>query len=439
MAGKVSSPGPVELIERYSVLVKDPVERLKYLRLCWRVMAEPEERAARGRGPRRWRWRALTLESLWLASPGGVVGLGRVDLLVLWVYRHRRKLHAGLGATVVCTLLVSLAGKQGVEFSPRPVPGPAPARQATAPGLRPGPVPEVWMVETNALSELYSNGLRVLNDFLSPQGPQGRERGPRPVGIVYHTTESDLAPLESRHRQRIRQQGRDLLAYVRRERLYHFVIDRFGRVYRIVAEGENASHAGHSIWAEGQEVYFNLNHGFLGVALEARTATREASGGTSDITPSQLYGARLLTQMLRGRLGIADGNCVSHDLVSVNPERMLIGHHTDWAGGFPYRALDLSNKYERPLPSITKFGFRYDAAFVRDVGGKLWPGISLAEEQVRRRAAEAGLPVSRYRFRLQEGYRQRVHRLRAAGAQGQTEAAFGNLLGKRDSPAGDRE
>ena len=37
--------------------------------------------------------------------------------------------------------------------------------------------------------------------------------------------------------------GESLLEYVRRGRAYHYLIDRFGRVYRVVAESDAANHA----------------------------------------------------------------------------------------------------------------------------------------------------------------------------------------------------
>ena len=45
-------------------------------------------------------------------------------------------------------------------------------------------------------------------------------------------------------------QHQRLLRYVQQNRLYHYVIDRFGRVYRVVAEESKANHAGHSVWAQ---------------------------------------------------------------------------------------------------------------------------------------------------------------------------------------------
>ncbi len=61
-------------------------------------------------------------------------------------------------------------------------------------------------------------------------------------------------------------------------------------------------------------------------------------------------------------------------------------HHLDWAHGFPFAALGLSDKYDVPLPSIVGFGFGYDEHMVESTKGELWPGVKHAE----REAAHAG-------------------------------------------------
>ena len=50
-------------------------------------------------------------------------------------------------------------------------------------------------------------------------------------------------------------------------RCYHFVIDRFGQVFRVVRESDVANHAGNSVWADDKSVYVNLNSSFLGIAF----------------------------------------------------------------------------------------------------------------------------------------------------------------------------
>ena len=83
--------------------------------------------------------------------------------------------------------------------------------------------------------------------------------GTEPAGIVFHTTESHLAPSEEDQNQMLRSAGEGLLEYVRRRRAYHFVIHRFGRVFRIVRESDPANEAGNSVWVDQDWVYVNLN------------------------------------------------------------------------------------------------------------------------------------------------------------------------------------
>src|SRR5205085_5091617 len=92
-----------------------------------------------------------------------------------------------------------------------------------------------------------------------------------PVGIVFHTTESHLVPFEEDENRRLKQLGRNLLDVIRRQRSYHYVIDRFGRVFRVVEESDAANHAGFSIWADAAGIYVNLNDSFLGVSFEGQT------------------------------------------------------------------------------------------------------------------------------------------------------------------------
>lgn len=387
---------PVDLVERYGALIRNPVEQLRFIRLCGERRVWP-----------RWMVRAAALEALAVASAHAVRGLSGWESAVLQAYGSRR---AGVAVVVIATVSLS-----GFWLARRTQPRHRAAAAVFAPPVReearPSPLEPVWLVESGN-AELYSNGLRVLNDFAGHTGPRSYavswvndarriEWRQHPAGIVYHTTESELPALEPRQRGQIQRRELGLLGYVQQNGLYHFVIDRFGRVFRVVPESEYANHAGHSVWVWNGEVYLNLNHAFLGVAFEGRT------GQPAGVTTAQWHSAGLVTQMLRSRYSIVEGNCVSHDLVSVNPDRMLLGHHTDWAGGFPYAALGLPDQYQRPAPAVAWFGFRYDAAFVAAMGGKVWPGIRLAEEQLEREAARRGLSPAHYRRQLAQDYRRR--------------------------------
>lgn len=392
-----------ELIDRHGALVTDPIERYRFVQSCWKTFQTRRELRP-----------VDVLECLWRSSARAVRKLGVWDWAVLLGWRNRRR--AGVAAIVALALT-----QTGAPLLLQPVWGRGshnPVEVANLPFPQEGSR-QVWMVELGAGGELYSNGLRVFDEFLASTG----EPLSRPAGIVYHTTESDLLPLEPVHRDRLRQRGRNLLSYVRRRGLYHFVIDRFGRVWRIVPENQAAHHAGHSIWADAGRVYLNLNQSFLGVAFEARTGTGPEAG----VTAAQVYSARLLTQMLRGAWDIAEANCVSHELVSVNPLQMLIGYHTDWAGSFPYDQLGLGNQYERPLPSVAEFGFGYDDAFVAAVGGRLWPGIRLAQAGLERQAAAQGISLERCRRELKQRYQHVARETRAPSfARKGAEHAAGN-------------
>ena len=69
-----------------------------------------------------------------------------------------------------------------------------------------------------------------------------------------------------------------------------------------------------------------------------------AEGG-EQLTEAQVLAGRLLTQVLRSRYRIDDANCTAHGLVSVNPSSGRIAFHHDWARGFPFEAMGLSDKY----------------------------------------------------------------------------------------------
>ena len=152
-------------------------------------------------------------------------------------------------------------------------------------------VAPVWQVENAGDSEVYSNGLRVDTRFTVLNHPRlylafprdgNHSSGPiprsQPVGIVYHTTESQQAPFVAQDNRVLMRLGESLLEYVRREHAYHYLIDRFGRVYRVVAESDAANHAGYSVWADDKWLYVNLNDSFFGVSFEAQSHPEPGRG-----------------------------------------------------------------------------------------------------------------------------------------------------------------
>lgn len=365
-------------IERRARKISDPIERLRYLR------AVPASVPAR---------RAF-VNSRWASS------------LVL--------------AIIIAFLSTHDAqSRQPVRIA-TPAPAPiqyAPVRPQTTDA--PADTPIVWPVEQTSQYDLYSNGLRIENKLEISSRPRsysliGRDSGnagpkrAQPAGIVFHMTESPQASFEPGQRSALKRIGEGLLIYVRNKRAYHFVIDRFGRVHRIVVESDVANHAGNSVWADSQGLYLNLNDSFIGVAFEARTQADQPP-----VNDPQLHAARLLTEMLRGKYNLPAGNCVTHAQVSVNPDNMRIGWHTDWGNTFAFTELGLPDNYEIPVPALYMFGFEYDEAYWNSTGPGLRKGLFLAEQRMRAGAADRGLTTAEYRKTLQQRYksaRSALHR-----------------------------
>jgi len=358
-------------VSRIAGFIGDPVLRLRYLQAVAPNPLIP--RSLTGRRLRRW---------------------------ILW-------------SGILAALLVPFLMKLAVGRPNPPLPHVRPAVSRPAPFGPATSITPVWQVERTGDSEVYSNGLRIDTRYVIanqarsylvfPQDTM-HNRGPfartQPAGIVYHTTESCQAPFEAQDTPVLKRLGESVLAYVRRKRAYHYVIDRFGRVFALVAEPDVAFHAGHSVWAGDGWLYLDLNSAFLGVAFEAQTGEPQSA-----LSPAQVRAGAMLTEMLRSRYQIPAGNCVTHAQVSVNPSRMLIGYHTDWSAGFPFAALGLPDNYQRPLPALWAFGFNYDPYWFRRAGNSLSAGVELAEQELARRAAAAHLRPEAYRKTLQKQYR----------------------------------
>ncbi len=339
-----------------------------------------------------------------------------------------------LRISLLSAILLMLLAPLGAVKDKAAEQNPGPALEM---GLRGAAVPapvEVWMVEQHPGHELYSNGLRVEREFETAHEPRQyevyargqEERGAvevrsTPAGIVFHSTESATAEFRADQATRLKLLGKYLLHYVRGERAYHYVIDRFGRVWRIVRESDAANHAGHSVWADDRWTYVNLNSSFLGVSLEGQSA--DLSGGREPITRGQLHALRLLTEMLRSRYAIPAGNCVTHAQVSVNPSNREAGYHYDWATGFPFAALGLPDNYEAPLPSLWLFGFTWDPSLVNLTGAPFWKGLVLGQDQLRQSAAARGMTVEQYRSARGRVYRQILAELKAKAERQQALSA----------------
>ena len=274
-----------------------------------------------------------------------------------------------------------------------------------------------WVVEQTDRHTLYSNGLAVKRDH-ETQGVPRRFRVYRrdtlqrldelftaPVGIVFHTTESQILPMEPARNGALLRSREDVLDHARNGRLYNYLIDRFGQVSAIVPEGQTALHAGHSIWASGGQVWVDLNESFLGVSFEAESAEPFLP------TTAQVHAGKLLTDVLRSRYAIPEANCVTHAQVSVNPDNMRIGYHTDWGSAFPFRELGLTGGYELPVAAVTIFGFTHDDIFLQAIGNRPWPGLVAADQEIASQASRLGLIPQEFSTQLQQRYTTlRTHR-----------------------------
>ena len=287
---------------------------------------------------------------------------------------------------------------------------------------------EIWLVERKDDYEVYSNGLRIETGSATANEPrrpliivsQGRTvvaGQSQPAGIVYHTTESQMAPFESGHNKRLQILGHALLGYLRSRHSYHYLIDRFGRVHRVVNEADAAWHAGASVWDDDAKIYLNLNHSFLGVAFELETRPGDQTPNT--VTPAQVHAAKTLTALLRNRYRIRASNCVTHAQVSVNPDSFRIGKHTDWAASFPFAEVGLPDNYLRPPACIYEFGFWYDQDYLDSTGGRMWHGLALAQERARQQATAGGLAISGWQRLMQKRFRDLTAAIRTAdGSEG---------------------
>ena len=420
-----------KLVDRYSRYIESPVLRLKFLNSVLNV--------EHPRNP----WKRLPLvgslpdRAVIIVELSKVLPLGQpaplgVRLASL-MYRVRYALYAlcvgvvifaGAGlvyavSRIVSSLSVSTEARDinaktqsASEASNR---GEAVAAIASGAGLT---LDKVWLAEQGDGYEFYSNGARVLTEFetkgsgrsfyrfelgaLEDQ-PKQDEILSNPVGIVYHVSESDLLPFADKYNSSLKNVSRELLEYARAHKLYNYVIDRFGRTYRIVRDEFAASHAGNSVWSDGRSVYVNLSASFVGICFEGRGAAMGAEG----INEAQIYAARVLTAVLRSRYGIDDANCVTHGLVSVNPSNRLMGYHTDWVSEFPFEALGLSDKYQSELVAISRLGFGYDHAYVAAAGAK-WPGLEKADAALRDEAAKNSVSVEKERQSLSRLF-ARIH------------------------------
>jgi hypothetical protein len=397
-------PDPIAQLEDQCRTIRDPVEKLRYVRRSLERYESMDERfQAVPLAPVRWAlYRMSRLDrarSLFSPNPNGALNAPpprrpavapRVRKAANWA--------AGLMVVAAGLALASYPRSQPTDTEPPARPPVAEHLPATQAGL---PPQGVWLVDSGEDFELYSNGLRIDTTYAIAGEPRryrvftadigmGSEVFDRPIGLVYHTSESDIWPLEESFNEKLRDSSQNLLRYLRRRQVYHYLIDRFGQAFRVVEETDRAHHAGMSIWRSGERIWLNLNGPTIGISFE----TRWEGGRALPITQAQLESGRRLTDYLRDKWAIAGDMCVTHGLISVNARRHLIGHHVDWARGFPFAAYGLPDLYRRTAPAVELFGFSYDQQFLEVMGGEAWPGVREAEARLETEALATGRSIA---------------------------------------------
>jgi hypothetical protein len=399
----------VETLEMRSRAIRDPVAKLRYIRnsLARYEQADRAVKVVPWSPLRRLLYRLLSAAGL--REMMRARGLSLPDSIEAGARRDIRLARLALAAGLFAVIGGLAAGGYALSraTSPPPVASVAAKLSPVAeplPALPKGVTPAaVWTVETGESWEQYSNGLRIDTSYAVASDPRryrvfdaGRgmldETFDKPVGILFHTSESDIWPLDEAYNENLRKSSHDLLKYLNRNKVYHYLIDRFGRVFRVVGEEGKANHAGQAVWTRDNLVYMSLNHSFLGLCFE----TRWEGGRALPITQAQLAAGRNLTELLRQRYDITADMCVGHGLASVNAKKHLIGHHVDWARGFPFEAFGLPNQYARVAPSVAIFGFTYDDEFLKKMN-EPWPGVQEAERVLTAAATDQGKTIEEIR------------------------------------------
>ena len=402
-------------VEGLSVGIKDPVERLRFLRSSTKSVRQLEEKIPRlptSVRPLLYRylgWRGLTMIRGDRAAIVRRLARGKIAALQLGLVLAASGLLLGAsyGTMRLASTLSHRSEGSGGAAPIAPLAPSPPTRDADPETQH---VDSIWLVEKDHEHELFSNGLRI--DTSQRAHGTNRAYAPideatgtvlpvtsEPVGIVFHTTESDIISLEPENNALLLRNSKNLVAYVKRHEFYHYLIDRFGRVYQILDDTSRANHAGHSVWAEAGRVYMNLNHAFFGVSFESRFAP----SGPLPLTEAQLQSGRLLTEYLIRSYRLDPRLCVGHGMVSINPATRKIGHHVDWARNFPFKAFGLPNTYEVEPASVRLFGFGYDDDLAKAIG-EPWPGVFKAEARLAKDAVKAGQTPEAFRLSLRQRF-----------------------------------
>ncbi|MEO5761533.1 MAG: peptidoglycan recognition family protein, partial [Vicinamibacteria bacterium] len=420
------SPEFARAVEGLTEKIQDPIDRLRFLRDSVKAIHQIEDQlpkvpaAARSLVYKYIGWRGLTMLTGDKAQSVRCIARRKIAALQLGIVAVGASLLLGASygtlrlATSMTKTMPAVEARvaPSLEIPLVTVPQPAPmivpviAREHDSPQVQTQHPHSIWMVEHDKDHELYSNGLRIdttqrvkgsKRTYAPIEEATGRllPQASDPIGIVFHTTESDILSLEPENNASLLRNSKNLVAFIKRHEFYHYLIDRFGRVYQILNDDSRANHAGFAVWANAGKVYMNLNHAFFGVSFESRFAPE----GPLPLTEAQLQSGRLLTERLLQAYDIDPRLCVGHGMVSINPKTRKIGHHVDWAKNFPFKTFGLPNAYDVEPASVRLFGFGYDADLAKAIGAP-WPGVVKAEAELERDAMKSGQSTSDLRLSL---------------------------------------
>jgi len=221
---KLPNRAAAHTIADHGARISDPVERLRYVHACT-IVAEQNSWFLRlrpiGSAIFRFLWLGARFRG-WQAKPRRAPWSERhVFRLLRWrltVIRHRR-LTSALSGVLVCAVAVVIwvwfGGREPARVMEA---APLTESERAEVGAPHGPPAEIWLVESSDSADLYSNGLQVDNRYRPHTGPrdyavlprdgevepEALEWRERPVGLVLHTTESDLAPFAKAYNHHIR-------------------------------------------------------------------------------------------------------------------------------------------------------------------------------------------------------------------------------------------
>jgi len=315
------SPEFARSVEGLTRDIKDPVERLRFLRNSTKTIRQLEDQIprvpplARPLVYKYLGWRGLTM--LKGDKAAGIRRSARGKIAALQVGIVLAGAGLLLGASYGTIRLAASLGRKTPTVEARvPAEIPVAALPLSTPPSEPAPLTQhpnsIWLVEQGRDYELYSNGLRIDTS----QRTKGTKRSyalideasghvlplaSEPVGIVFHTTESDILSLEPENNASLLRNSKNLVAYIKRHEFYHYLVDRFGRVYQILNDDSRANHAGFAVWANAGRVYMNLNHAFFGVSFESRFAP-EGPLPLAILEAPAVPGVRLFRYSLESRL-----------------------------------------------------------------------------------------------------------------------------------------